>query len=564
MIVKTILYDLVGAKIWSSVSFTRESFDDDLIQRIVESYFSSVQDGTFSEGMTTIIDDQGICVHTMYENILLLGISHSPTVTPHDIERFSRLRIAFNAVVENKGARVASKSFETFAGQMLRQDIVLFFISTPSPSDMNHTSTAIERLLGYTKTRGTSLSLPVEIGPYNVRIARIPIKDAVENRFEQLGDADAVVLVLGTPLPNEIEIHGIVENLRNKGASSILIAPGSDEELEIARSYEVQLDLVLCDSVSLKPSYLLLSVLAMIGRIDVHPELAAQSWMYESEMDRYTGRKSVVTNEETLGHQAFFVVNKFTGEAIFTYYYESKAQVHERVPNVVAAITSFSLGSQEGAKTTVVQVGNFVYALIEHENLIFTLITGQKDDVEGIRSQFSFLPDLWKDEALTDLEITDDPYTSPPFTLKLLATLPPEELLGRMIPTRKTEPSWSRFKSAQVRDFLQAVWGSLDGSIRMSQLVVGSGPQMTLGAIHFLKSMGCIDMKLFVNDNDIPIVSGIIDSDLLKLYSHLMDIASAMNGERTLTEISKKTGIDKNVLITVITSLYQRGIITFK
>ncbi|MCK5152143.1 MAG: hypothetical protein KAQ65_09890, partial [Candidatus Thorarchaeota archaeon] len=422
----------------------------------------------------------------------------------------------------------------------------------------------IDRLLGYTQTKGTSLSMPVEIGPYNVRVARIPIKDAFNNQLGDVQDAHAAVLVVGSPVPDETQLHTIVENLRNKNVARLLIAPGSDDELETARGYEVALDLDLCDSVSLKPSYLLLSVLAMIGRIDVHPELASESWMYESDMDSYTGDKSVLATEKALGHQAFFVVDKFNGEAVFTYYYESMAKVHERVPNVVAAITSFSIGSTEEAKTTVIQVGEFVYALIEFENLIFTLITGQKDDVGGIRAQFSFLPDLWKDEALTDLESTEDPYTSPPFTLKLLATLPPEDLPGRLTPVRAAEPEWARFKSDQVRDFLQAVWNSLDGSVQMSRLVSGSGPQMTLGAIHFLKSMDCIEMQVLIEDFDVPILRGIIGAELLSMYSHITDIASAMDGKRSVAEISAVTAIDKNVLITVLSSLYKRGIITFK
>jgi hypothetical protein len=98
----------------------------------------------------------------------------------------------------------------------------------------------------------------------------------------------------------------------------------------------------------------------------------------------------------------------------------------------------------------------------------------------------------------------------------------------------------------------------------MSQLVAGSGPQMTLGAIHFLKAMGCIEMQLHIEDDDVPMITGVLDEDLLSLYLHLTLITSAMDGKRSLAEISKETRIDKNVLITVITTLYKRGIITFK
>ncbi|MCK5152539.1 MAG: hypothetical protein KAQ65_11885, partial [Candidatus Thorarchaeota archaeon] len=74
MIVKATLYDLVGAKIWSSASFIRESIDEDLIQQSVEFYFSAQQNGTFTDGMTTNIQGQGICIHKMTDSILLIGV----------------------------------------------------------------------------------------------------------------------------------------------------------------------------------------------------------------------------------------------------------------------------------------------------------------------------------------------------------------------------------------------------------------------------------------------------------------------------------------------------------
>ena len=87
---------------------------------------------------------------------------------------------------------------------------------------------------------------------------------------------------------------------------------------------------------------------------------------------------------------------------------------------------------------------------------------------------------------------------------------------------------------------------------------------MTLGAIHFLKSMDCIEMQVSIGDFDVPILRGIIGTELISMYSHITDIASAMDGKRSVAEISEATAIDKNVLITVLSSLYKRGIITFK
>ena len=129
MIVKAILYDLVGAKIWSSASFIRESINEDLIQQSVEFYFQASLNGTFTNGMTANIVSQGICINMMTEAILLIGVSISPTISSEDVNRINKLCVAFREVVENEGPRVASKSFPEFAGRMLREDILLYFIS---------------------------------------------------------------------------------------------------------------------------------------------------------------------------------------------------------------------------------------------------------------------------------------------------------------------------------------------------------------------------------------------------------------------------------------------------
>ncbi len=565
MITKSILYDLIAAKIWSLVSFIGDNPSDAFIQKVVEQYFSLVQEGAYEDGMIFSLDGEGICLHTISENVLLIGVCDDQTTSSESVEDLSKLAIVFGMVIQNEGAREASKSFPTYAGRTLRKDVVIHFIADHPSDDRNSSGTALERLLRYVSAEDQEVSMPVFIGPYNVRVARVSIGDAIKNNFRiALDEADAVVLILGNPIPDETLVHEFIRNIRMRKVSQILIIPGSDDELKTAQSYESQLNLELCDSVSVKPSYLLLSVLATIGKADVHPELASKTWNIEPEIDKFTGRRNVASKSEVLGHQAFFVVDKFNGEAIFTYYYKSKTEVNERIPNVVAAITSFRLGVSEDAQTSVIQVGELVYALIEFEDLIFTLITGRTDDVEGIRMQFSFLPDLWKDEAVSEMECTDDPYTSPPFTLKLLATLPPEEFLSRMQPSRVKEPDWEKFQSRQVRDFLQAVWGSLDGTLEMSRLVSGSGPQMTLGAIHFLKAMGCIEMKVTVKPYDVPILISPVDEEVRGLYSHTDAITSMMYDNRTVQDISKATGIDLNVLNTVILELYNRGIIKFK
>ncbi|MHA1930677.1 MAG: hypothetical protein ACTSV2_19065, partial [Candidatus Thorarchaeota archaeon] len=371
--------------------------------------------------------------------------------------------------------------------------------------------------------------------------------------------------VLQETIPHEEKIKLFIDMVRKKTTSPLLVIPGSDQNLERARELEISYDMILCDAVSPLPSYFLLSILAMIGLIDMHPELASKKLEIETSIDKDVDididTRSI--HKETLGHQAFFVVDKMTGEAIFTYYYEAKADFLRRAPNVIAAITMFSLDSSEDSSTSVFRTGKTIFAMIEYNNLIFTLITGQSDDEVAIRERFSFLPDLWSGQEESDPNDSDSPYHAVPFTLKLLATLPPEELTSKHLPVQIVEPTWENFNSPEVRDFLRAVWVSLKSALPMTELVQTSGPQMTLGAIHFLKKMGAIDLQISITETDVPIFVGTLDEDVSKLYSHLDLILELTDGTRSILEISKEIKIQTSVLTTVFTELHKRGSIDF-
>ncbi len=528
---------------------------------ILEFYYDRVQNDAFENGCTKKIDSsQSVCIYDLEKNALLLVFYDTTDLSLDEEVRISELVKILRDRIRSKGSREVSKDFARLVGDLLRNELKLMFITDEAPWPTNKTAIAATRMDAYLKKNDY-----ISIGPYNIKIGCLPFSQAIS----YLEDAtqthpNGFVLILGKPLPDVSIIQSIVESIKEQSSAPLLIAPGSDDELELARKYEIEFQLELCDSVSERPTYLLLAVLAMLGLTDMHPEYALKTWPVDESVDDFEEQSESSLSSGKIGHQAFYVVAKESGEPVFTYYYTSQDEVKTRAPNVVAAITSFNMGTSEANKTTVVQIGELVYALIEADDLIFTLVTGMTDDVEGIRLQFSFLPDLWKDEAPEFLESTGDPYSSPPFTLKLLATLPPEEVHGRMRPCHVREPEWDRFSSNEVRDFLRAVWQSLDGKLQLSKLANGTGPKMTLGAIHFLKAMGSIEMKLDVKESDMPVLVCDIDKDLRRVYSHLDPIASQMDGKHTVKQISEKTGIQMSVLITVISDLYSRGIITFQ
>jgi hypothetical protein len=566
VITKSILIDLIGGKVWSSISFTSVHTTDESVQPLIEFYFSKHQDGSFKDGIEFRMDTgRSSYLHSIDARTLLAVFSEGASMDAGLGLQVAELVRNLKTTVGRSGAREASKLFPQMAGKTLRQEVRLCFVSSETPTEGNKPGIALESLLSYTGTSSTNLSKAVAIGPYNVRVQRISINDVLEGPMEALlADPQGFIVILGKPLPDRATAERTIGAILKLGTAPVLIAPGSDDELEAARKYENDFRIELCDAVSERPSYLLLAVLAMLGLSDMHPEFAEDSWPIEEALDESVEARPIIKKEVASGHQAFFVVDKSNGEAVFTYYYRPQSEVYERAPNVVAAITSFSLDTSEPNKTSVVQVGDLIYALIEVDKLIFTLVTGPTDDVEAIRQRFSFLPDLWKDEEPEFLMSTDDPYSSPPFTLKLLATLPPEELLPRMQPHRKKEPEWDRFESPEVRDFLRAVWNSLDGKIEMSRFLSGAGPQMTLGAIHFLKAMGCVEMAIQLTKTDSPKLINEIPDDIRILYAEIEDVADLMDGLHTIGRISNETDIPANVLTTVISRLYALGVVDFK
>ncbi len=337
----------------------------------------------------------------------------------------------------------------------------------------------------------------------------------------------------------------------------------SDKELEFARRLELLLDLDLCDSVSSSPTDLLLSVLAMSGFTDMHPELAREKWVVD-QLGTEEGAPVSAEEAPGIGHQAFFVIDKTTGTPHFSYFYESESEYLRRAPNVVAAISQFDLDSSGRTETSLLQTGELKYAILEREGLIFTLVTGDREDPELVRSRFSILPSIYFDEMPKETEDPSDLYSYGPFMIKLLATIPSENWSDRTCPTRIEEPDWLWFQSDLMSKFLETVWNSIDGQTPLSQLVVGKGPGMVLGALHYLKRMGAIDTKLLIIPSDIPDVIRKPDAQLLSLYSHSKLILGFVDGKRSIESIASKVGIDETILITVFSELYRRGYIELK
>ncbi|MHA1963277.1 MAG: hypothetical protein ACXACG_10545 [Candidatus Thorarchaeota archaeon] len=562
MIVNAVLFDLLGSKALASLSFSKEKVSDEFLQLIVETYYQLMQEDSAREFVTTEIEGKSTCICKVSEVTIIVGVSDTLPISEYDIERMKRFQEASSKKIQQTSVRDYKEEFPGIADGLLRESLRICFITGENPSYEDKSGTAVDSILKDHSQKNRSYSAPLMIGPYGVEVMRISPDELVKVDWsEDLSSASLFVLVISPPLPTSDRVEQIVMRIREESTSQLVVVPGSDEQLEQAREYEDLYGLELSD-VSLQPTHLLLSSMAIAGFMDIHPELAYQRWEIDRSVDFISSLEEPEVDD--VGHQAFFVVDRRTGEAAYSYYYDERSKLLEVAPNIVAAISAFKFDPANPTETSVFRTGDLNYITIERGHYVYTLITGTGVDVEALRERFSFLPDLFMDEVP---EIVDDPtdlFRSPPFTLKLLAALPPELLPTRMAPNQSRALLWERFESAPLRDFIEAVWNRLDGSLTMSLLVPGKGPEMILGAIHLLHRMGAIHFKLKIGPDDSPVLLMEPDDDVLSLYSRVDEIIGLVDGSRTIVEIAEELDLQPSVLVTVFAELHRREIITIK
>lgn len=563
MIIKVLLFDLVGPKVLASSSFVKEITTDEFLRSVVDRY-SEVMTELSRRVVPMTIQDKVTYLARVNEATIVVAISDSKELSSEELETVDRIGEEMRHVVERIPVRDAKTMFTPLVEEHLRSGVRICFVSNPEPLENDFSGRAVATIVALRGRKNKPFTDATRIGPYDVHVMPYSYESFLAAKWKgDLSRAQIFALVISKDNPESKSVGDSAKKIRENSEGKMLIVPGSDDDLEKAREYESQYFLELCDSVSPKPTELLLSALATAGFTDMHPDLARERWSVDESVD-VEDYQSLEPAMRPLGHQAFFVIDKNSGVPQFTYLYEDESMLFDMAPNLVAAISQFQIDSTSPTATSVFQAGNLKYAIIERNDLVFTLVTGVRGDVEVVRSQFSFLPDLYLDECPETAVSSDDLYASPPFTLKLLATLPPEDLAGRAVPIAMEPPDWDRFESAHVKDFLEAVWNSLDGKITVSQLMSGSGADMVMGAIYLLKRMKAIDWKLRILPSDVPVVVGSVDDEMGHLYTHLDRILGLADGTKSISEISDDLGLDSSVLLTVFGELHRRGNLRFQ
>jgi len=564
MIEAAALYDLRGTKVLASISFSKKTPSEEILQSVIQKYFELAKAETLDKCILLEVDAWNICLVQVDKVTLIAGFTSSSEISADDIAAMQELDEAFKILASETSRRAARQSFNDIVARSLKKRLSICFFSASSPTTEDKSGSAVAILVNRLSDKSSRYTKSLSIGPYDVVAMRHTTAEIPKAKWpDYLKQMNVFVFVVAQPLPSTSDLGEVIDRIRANSEATILVVPGSDEELEFARRLELLLDIDLCDSVSTSPTDLLLSVLAMAGFTDMHPELARETWVVD-HLGTEEDPPASVEEGSGIGHQAFFVIDKMTGTPHFSYIYESDSEYLRRAPNVVAAISQFDLDASGRTETSLLQAGELKYAILEREGLIFTLVTGDREDPELVRSRFSILPDIYFDEMPEETEDSSDLYSYGPFMIKLLATLPPENWSDRTCPTRIKAPDWLWFRSDLMSKFLQTVWKSIDGQTPLSQLVIGKGPGMVLGALHYLKRMGAIDTKLLIIPSDIPEVIQEPDAQVLGLYSHSELILGFTDGNRSIESIASKVGIDEAILITVFSELYRRGYIELK
>ncbi|TFG12347.1 hypothetical protein EU537_09845 [Candidatus Thorarchaeota archaeon] len=561
MISGAILYDLAGAKEWARIQFTKEHFPEEVPEEVISRFFDLILQDDMESCVTIQVSGISFCLARVDEKTLLLTYTSDEKPEVDDVDRTVELRDYLADLLMAESPRDASKRWHSIAGKVLRKNIRIRFAMPSFILNNTKPGSGVQRIMqicgdGYEDRES------LVVGPFEISSSFSQISELADDSSYLTSPTDDVILTIvkrGIFTDNMIQQ---LEDIKENVSIPVLVVPASDEDLEFTRSLENR-GFRLCDSITEDPIDLTLAILAMMGESHMQPELARKKWVI-NKLEAFVEESGPDDEKEGFGHKAFFVVTRENGEAVFSYYYDVSSEFLERSPNVIAAITMFEFDTEEDSRTSVFRTGELVYAVIEHEDLIFALITGQDEDIADLRRRFSFLPELWREEDPENLRCDSQPYHSPPFALKLLATLPPEKLPMRYYPVRKKEPDWVTFRYPEVRDLLQAVWQAIEKPIIVEQFAASEGPNMTLGAIHLLRILEAIDFRVKIALDDRPVFVEELDDQTKQIYSHIEQIRNHTDGNKTIKAIGEAVGIAPAILLRVFQDLHRRGLVHFR
>lgn len=549
MIQEAVLYDIRSYKVTASYSFYKNELDESQYEKIANLYLQALGESVSDSCLQIPYQNSYIFISRVEEFVILICIPADES-TSENMSYTQHLADRYKSVTEKYDIRKAREMFNELVQETLVRALRICFLLADFSFSSEYPQNQIFQTIDDTR-----FSRNYIVGPYLVNYSYLKYDNLFDDS-EFLGNFDIFILVVSPEDKTDL-LKEIIPKLKEYTDTKMAVLPSSESSMELARSFEFDYDIVLCDSIAISILHLTLSILAVTGFLDIHPELAEKRLVIDSAF-----REEKEEDPTYSGLQAFFVVDKFTGNANYSFFYHEKSLVLERSPNVLAAVSMFKIPSfKDSDETSVVQTGDLKYAIIERENLLFTMVAGKSEDIEHIRERFGSLPSLYlEDPPIAEIN-SDNFYDTPAFTLKLLATFPPDIWSDQLTPVRLTEPNWEKFENPLVGDFLKTIWSSLNDITRLDVLLDGDKSGLLLGGLHLLKLMGYIDVHVVLDKNDIVRIRKPLTDELRKMYSGLENLYRNIDGTNSLKQIANASKIDQSVVLRVLTELLKQDII---
>ena len=549
MIQEAVLYDIRSYKVTSSYSFYRHGLDESQYEEIANLYLQALGDSVSDSCLQIQYQNSFVFISRVEEFVILICIPADES-TSENMSYTQVLANRYKSVAEKHDIRKAREMFGELVQETLVRTLRICFLL----ADLSFSSEYPQNQIFQT-IDDTRYSRKYIVGPYLVKYSYLKYNNLFDNS-EFLANFDVFILVVSHET-NMYLLKEIIPKLKEYTNTKMTVLPSSESNMELARSFEFDYDIVLCDSIAVSVLHLTLSILAVTGFLDMHPELAEKRLVTDSVF-----RDKQEEDTTYSGLQAFFVVDKFTGNANYSFFYHEKSLVLERSPNVLAAVSMFRIPSiKDSDETSIVQTGDLKYAIIERENLLFTMVAGRGEDIERIRGRFGSLPSLYLEDPPTAEINSDTFYNTPAFTLKLLAIFPPEIWSDQLTPVRLTAPNWEKFENPLVGDFLKTVWSSLNDITRLDVLLDGDKSGLLLGGLQLLKLMGYIDVHVVLDENDVAKIRKPLTDELRRMYSGLENLYRNIDGTNSIKQIANASKIDQSVVLRVLTELLKQDII---
>jgi hypothetical protein len=297
--------------------FNKGEISDDFLQTVKNEYYALVQEDTARSFVVTKVHDRAVCISKVSDVTLVIVISDSDSFSEEEIANLQKFQTTIALEILNSSVRDFKNQFPDVVDQNLRIPLNICFVTAAESSDENKSLMAVDALFEIKANPGEELSDVIKVGPYVVRVMRIDFPDVVKGNWTPvLSSIQIFALIISKQMSENEIIQEVVLKIREESNGRIIVIPGSDNDLEAARELEIIYGIDLCDTVSPRPVNLLLSAMAYGGFSEMHPELAMQRWAIEPLI--HQSQELREESDESIGHQAFFVVDRRTGEAVFS------------------------------------------------------------------------------------------------------------------------------------------------------------------------------------------------------------------------------------------------------